>query len=184
MQQSQDLICVDNNGASHITVGRLYTTKNLRSNCQVDISDMDDGDVYNTGGGNYTHDRFVSLTCLGIDQLFTLAISLIGLRIKSPSGNTFTIEDWGISNTTERGSTLVRDDVSKNVVSVYLIFSGMEIPLRDLVGHRIIYPSTSKTVYLNGEYNAIVTKTHVTVGCQTFPIEVVESILAASKALS
>jgi hypothetical protein len=179
MQQHQDLLCIDNTHAGQITVGRLYTTKERYSDDHLNIADMDDG----SDNGNYQSKYFKKLSDLSIQELIDVAKSLVGLDIESPSGNTFVVEKWKISNDSSRGSTLVREDVKRNEVSVYLDFSGKNVPIRDLAGHRILYPTTYTIVHLNEKYEATVTKTDVKVGCQTFPIEAVEAILKASKAL-
>lgn len=179
--KSQDLLCVRTEGSAHITLGRLYTTKRESSHDHIDITDMDNLDE---DGGNYSTQFFKKLSELSIDELIALAKSLVGLRIVSSWNEDYAIEGWEITNKIHKGSVLVREDVRDNGVSVYLQVESKAIPIRNLNGYRIVYPALTEKVYLNEDYTAIVSKTHVEVGCQKFPIEVVESILEASKRLS
>jgi hypothetical protein len=180
MQKSQNILCVSDVNSAHITVGRLYTAIDLGYD-RVDLHDMDNG---SDNGGNYSWKYFKKLTDLSIEELIEVAKSLVGLKLLSPGGETYDITSWGISNDIDNNSWSVREDVKLNDVSVFIRFNvGCNVPIRDLHSYRVVYPALTEKVKLNKNYDAIVSKTDVVVGCQTFPISVVEKILEVSKKL-
>lgn len=183
MHKSQNLLCVGNQGASHITVGKLYTKRDSSDYGRVNLTDMDNGDIERTGGGNYSECHFKEINELSIDELIVVAKSLVGMSVVDVRGNSQKIESWKITNTTRGSSSLVHEDVRNNGVSVFIEFAGRSVPLRNLNDYRIVYKYPTEDIYLNDQYTAIVSPTHVEVGCQKFPIEVIENVLKASKRL-
>lgn len=128
-------------------------------------------------------DRFELCHRKSLDQDLALARTFLNKKVASCSSDTTFIVDIVRVYTKEDGafhtsSPKVVLEVEKNGYCVALIGGIYQIPLSDA-----IESPTSKTVKLNDTYDAVVSKSEVTVGCQTFSIDKIRELIAAADAL-
>ncbi len=186
MNNKLNLLCVSNDGAANITVGRLYAS-NRETSTRYDLEEMDNRDK--DSGGNFQKHFFKKIDDLSFDELVSVAKSLVGLHVQNASyvySAQRKITGWGIAGGTEplKTSALVQRDAAKNGFSVYIIVGDSHLPIRNLEDDRIVYLPASYEVRLNSKYDAVVTKDTVTVGCQTFPISILDKLVEAREKLN
>jgi hypothetical protein len=120
-----------------------------------------------------------------LEEQIKLAKSMVGKEFiwgDSP----FKATEWKITNSLSSRvhSGSVYDEVAEFGVCVYLqSVGGMQCPVlcEDLI--EVIKPKFIE-VTLNGTYNAKVYEDKIEVGCQTFPISILEDLVKASREIS
>lgn len=119
-----------------------------------------------------------------LEDKIELAKSMIGKKFMTES-KTYKVNGWSITNEAciVKHSGLVCDSVKENGVCVYFTTeSKHQIPVdyKDL--KEVVEPDHLE-YSLNSMYDAKVYKDRIVVGCQTFPISILEDLLALHKEL-
>jgi hypothetical protein len=128
-------------------------------------------------------DRFELLPSRTLEQDLELARTFLNKDVVSRNGGEkFTVKRIKVylkeDGEHRNSSVTVMGEIEKNGYCVTLIGNKYHIPVSDAVE-----PPISKTVKLNDTYNAVVTKTEVKVGCQTFPINKIRELIEANESL-
>jgi hypothetical protein len=138
---------------------------------------MDDKERY-----EYSSNWFekVSNVTKSIDELISIAKSYIGKTVES-DGERFKVSDIDVYVSKTRAtssSTLVFDYFQKNGFCVAVVGEYFTIPV-----DQVVLAKDSIEVPLNDTYNANVYKDKIVVGCQTFPISILDELVAAHNSL-
>jgi hypothetical protein len=118
---------------------------------------------------------------MSLEQQLVAAKALVGKRVKDKDGSTDTIQRVGIEiDDNPTTSLLVNHETKKNGFCVYVVGELYTVPFNTIVE---VLPNTIE-VRLNETYKATVSKDSIEVGCQTFPIDILDKLVEARNALA
>ena len=164
----------------YITIGKVYVIIQLGSDNTIYIRDNDNDEA--SYGPEYF--ELVDEYSTNLLEKLNIAKSYIGKSVTYLSGgNSLTIQKVELvtlESELKNYSTHIESQFRKDGYAVVMIGNGGSIAFENIVK---IVEKSSKLV-LNKEYTAIVYKDRVEVGCQTFPISVVENILKLSELIN
>jgi hypothetical protein len=116
-----------------------------------------------------------------MEEHITKAQELVGKNLISGNNSKFIPESVYVflkGNKSGHASTLVYDALKTSPYVVALYGGGVTVPYEQCK----LLP-TQVTVKLNDKYSAVVTNQTITVGCQTFPVSIVEELTKAINSL-
>lgn len=113
-----------------------------------------------------------------IEEQIARAESLVGKKIiHEGAPSLYPIEKWGIADSLDGFSEIVKNVIKRDKFCVYLKGGAQYFPALECEEY------IQNIVRLNSSYIAEVFEDHVKVGCQTFPIESIQEILKVHSGL-
>lgn len=108
-----------------------------------------------------------------VKEQIILAQSYVGKTVMSGEDK-ITITKWSLIPMGESSSMVVEQEADKHGYCVAVIGSQYTVPVLS-----VTLPPQEITIKLNDDYDAIITKETVKVGCQTFPVALIKEIQSA-----
>ena len=162
---------------ARLTIGEVYTIRAIGGYQNRPTLYTDE-----LGSMEYYQDHFelVELV-MTVEEQVNLAKSLLGKEVFSKLGTRIVVEDIEVFLTKKRAyssTALCGKAFDKDGFAVVVKGCGYTVVVKD-----VVIPPDHAIVKLNDNYDAKITKDTIEVGCQTFPISILDELVAALKKL-